>query len=93
MAYTELSEHERHVHRCVHPTSANASYEARCLQLAVGALNEARDFYSRFDAELAKGVAQVSLNGLRTEKELGSDLGIGLSIDDEASDLKFALGE
>ena len=63
------------------------------LRRAVGALDDARHFYARCNAELAEGVAQVGFDRLRAEKELGRDLRVGLSVDDESSDLKFALGE
>jgi len=59
----------------------------------VGTLNDARHFNSGGDAELAERVAEVSLDRLGAEKELGRDLGVGLSIDDEPSDLKFSLGQ
>ena len=63
------------------------------LQRAVGALDDARHFDARCDSELAEGVAEVGLDRLRAEKELCRDLRIGLSIDDESSDLEFSLGE
>jgi hypothetical protein len=59
----------------------------------VGPLDDARHFDARCDAELPEGTAQVALDGLRAEKELGGDLRVGLSIDDESSDLKFSFGE
>src|SRR3954469_21302568 len=59
----------------------------------VGALDDARYFNARCDAELAEGVAQVGLDRLGAEEELGGDLRIGLAVDDESCDLELAFGE
>jgi hypothetical protein len=58
-----------------------------------GAFDGPCDFYARGDAELAEGVAQVGLDRLRAEEELGSDLRIGLAVDHESCDLEFSFGE
>jgi hypothetical protein len=35
----------------------------------------------------------VGFDGLRAEEELGGDLRVGLSVNDESCDLEFAFGE
>jgi hypothetical protein len=49
------------------------------------------EFDARADSELRVDVAQVRLDGLEAEEELGSDLGVGLPIDDEPCELELAL--
>src|SRR5262249_17775957 len=43
------------------------------------------------DAHLAEDVAEVGLDGLLAEEQLGRDLGIRLAVDDEAGELELAL--
>src|SRR5215467_13603172 len=45
------------------------------------------------DADLAEDVAEVGLDGLLAEEELGRDLGVRLAVDDEARQLELALGQ
>src|SRR3954453_3114655 len=54
---------------------------------AGGALDGARQLDARGDVELAEDVAQVRLDRLGAEEELGGDLGVRPAIDDERGDL------
>src|SRR3954466_12016296 len=58
-----------------------------------GAFDGARKVHSGRDVDLAKDVAQVSLDRLLAEEQLGGDLGIRLPVDDEARDLQLARGQ
>src|SRR5256885_7860348 len=61
--------------------------------VAFGAFDGARELDSGRDVDLAKDVAQVSLDRLLAEEQLGGDLGIRLPVDDEARDLQLARGQ
>src|SRR3954463_11671582 len=61
--------------------------------VAIRALDRAGDIVARGDVELAEDAAQVGLDGLHAEEELGGDLGIGAAVDDETRDLALAFGE
>src|SRR5215813_10005642 len=54
-------------------------------------LDSPRQLDARRDVHLAEDVAQVRLYRLWAEEELGGDLRIGLSIDDEQHHLELAL--
>src|SRR5438105_10483369 len=56
---------------------------ARCLRDAVGELG------ARLHAELPEHLAEVVLDGVRADEQLGGDLPIGLSLRDQAGDLGF----
>src|SRR5262249_53148677 len=58
--------------------------------LAVGALHGARELDARRDADLAEDVAQVRLDRLLAEEQLGGDLRIRLAVDDEPGELELA---
>src|SRR5262245_40537819 len=62
--------------------------DVRCLTLDC-----ACEFDSRTDADLAKDVAEMRLDGLLAEEELSRDLGIRLSVDHEVCDLELAFGQ
>jgi hypothetical protein len=49
---------------------------------AAGPLHGSRELDPRGDVELAKDVAQVRLDRLEAEEELGGDLGVRLAVDD-----------
>src|SRR4051812_811150 len=57
------------------------------------ALDRACKLDARGDVELAEDVAQMRLNRLGAEEQLGGDLGIRPAIDDERGDLALALGQ
>src|SRR4051795_8062354 len=61
--------------------------------VAARAFHRARELDSGRDVDLAKDVAQVSLDRLLAEEQLGGDLGIRLPVDDEARDLQLARGQ
>ena len=63
------------------------------LTLAVRALDHAGHLDARGDAELVEEVAQVRLDRLRAQIELGRDLGVRAPVDDQARDLQLALGQ
>src|SRR4051794_21926955 len=60
---------------------------------AARALDGACQFDARGDVELAEDVAQVRLDRLEAQEELGGDLGVRPAIDDERGDLALALGQ
>lgn len=64
-----------------------------CATCSVSALDGACEGNSSRDAHLVEDIAQVRLDGLLAEEQLGSDLGIGLAVDDEPRDLRLAPGE
>jgi hypothetical protein len=61
-----------------------------CALRAVGVLDGPRDVDACGDIELAKDVSQVRLDCFRAEEERFGDLRVGLTVDDEPRDLKFA---
>src|SRR3954469_17342678 len=61
--------------------------------VAARAFHRARELDAGRDVDLAKDVAQVSLDRLLAEEQLGGDLGIRLPVDDEARDLQLARGQ
>src|SRR5690348_10422981 len=60
---------------------------------AAGALDGARDLDPGADVELVEEVADVALDGLGAEVELGGDLGVGAAVDDQLGDLELARGQ
>ena len=62
------------------------------LALAVGVLDRAGQLDARGHSDLAEDVAQVGLDRLLAEEQLGGDLGIRLAVDDEPRELELALG-
>src|SRR3954467_1018408 len=64
-----------------------------CLMVAGLALDRACQLDARGDVELAEDVAQVRLDRLEAEEQLGGDLGVRPAIDDERGDLALALGQ
>src|SRR5947207_14417073 len=61
--------------------------------VAFGAFDGARELHSGRDVNLAKDVAEVSLHRLLAEEQLGGDLRIRLSIDDQPRDLQLTRGQ
>src|SRR5690348_588355 len=61
--------------------------------VACGALHGARELHSGGDVDFAEDVAQMSLDRLLAEKQLGCDLGVRLPVDDQARDLQFTGGQ
>ena len=59
--------------------------------VAARALDGARELDARRHAELAEDVAQVRLDGLEAEEQLGGDLGVRPAVDDQRGDLQLAL--
>src|SRR5262249_9405421 len=59
----------------------------------LGALDRARELDACRDADLAEAVAQMGLDRLLAQEQLGRDLGVRLALDDEAGHLELALGE
>ena len=66
---------------------------ARLETVAFGAFDGARELHSGRDVNLAKDVAEVSLHRLLAEEQLGGDLRIRLSIDDQPRDLQLTRGQ
>jgi hypothetical protein len=61
--------------------------------VASGALDDARKVHSGRDVDFAEDVAQVSLDRLLAEEQLGCDLGVRLPVDDQARDLQLTRGQ
>src|SRR6185503_5927794 len=61
--------------------------------VSIRALDGTGDVVARGDVELAKDAAQMGLDGLDAQEQLGGDLGIGAAVDDEARDLDLTLGQ
>ena len=59
----------------------------------IGALDRAGQLDARGDVELAEDVAQMGLDGLLAEEQLGRDLGIRLRVEDETRHLELALAQ
>jgi hypothetical protein len=62
-------------------------------QRSLSPFDDACDVDARGHSQLLEEVADMRLNGLTAEKELGGDLGIGPSIHHKPRNLKFPLGE
>ena len=65
----------------------------KTLTYAVGVLDGTCQLDACRDADLAEDVAQVRLDRLLAEEQLGGDLGIGFAVDDEPRDLELACGQ
>src|SRR3954447_9756510 len=60
--------------------------------VAFGALDGARELHSGRDVGFPEDVAQVRLDGLLAQEQLGCDLRVRLSVDDQARDLQLTGG-
>jgi hypothetical protein len=65
----------------------------RCAAGALRTLDGPSELNPRRDADLAEDIAQVRLDGLPAEEQLGGDFRIGLSVGDESCELKLTLGQ
>src|SRR3954465_7223896 len=61
--------------------------------VAFRAFDGAREVHSGRDVDFPEDVAQVSLDRLLAEEQLGRDLGVRLSVDDQARDLQLTRGQ
>src|SRR5262245_10199421 len=65
----------------------------RSQMAAIRLLDRSRDLDTRRDVELVEEVAQVGLDGLRAQEQLGGDLRVRPAVADEPRHLELALGE
>ena len=63
------------------------------MRVSVGAHDKTCKLDPRRDADLQEDVAQMGLDRLLAQEQLGGDLGIGSAVDDESRYLDLALGQ